>query len=150
MEDSRGEIHFQAGSVGNVVRNTNQETTKRWDSNQIFSPFNSIVPANGVVAPLSQSMVQNNGLFQRKTDPAFVSQSNSGPPTLVQHIGIEKSFIDTKIRSNEDYTSEQTKSPVSHVPCSYESLDDIMNAMIKREQEGSLDGDFGFGSYSFG
>lgn len=150
LEDSRGEIHFQAGSVGNVVRNTNQETAKRWDSNQIFSPFNSVVPANGVVAPLSQSLLQNSGLFQRKTDPALVSRSNSGPPTIVQHIGIEKSFIDTKMRSNEDYTSEQTKSPGSHVPCGYESLDDIMNAMIKREQEGSLDGDFGFGSYTFG
>lgn len=132
MEDSRGEIHFQAGSVGNVVRNMNQETAKRWDSNQIFSPFNSVVPANGVVSLLSQSMGQTNGVFHRKTDPALVSRSHSSAPTLAQHIGIEKSFMDPKMRSNADYTSEQTKSPGGHVHGSYESLDDIMNAMIKR------------------
>ncbi|KAI8570421.1 hypothetical protein RHMOL_Rhmol01G0032600 [Rhododendron molle] len=150
MEDSRGEIHFQAGSVGNVVRNMNQEMAKRWDSNQIFSPLNSVVPANGVVSPLSQSMGQTNGVFHRKTDPALVSRSHSSAPTHAQHIGIEKSFMDPKMRSNEDYTSEQTKSPGGHVHGGYESLDDIMNAMIKREQEGSLDGEFGFGAYTFG
>lgn len=129
MEDSRGEIHFQAGSAGNVVRNMNQETTKRWDSSQIFSPFNS---ANGVVSPLSQSMGQNNGVFPRKPDSSLVNRSHGSASTLAQHIGIEKSFMDPKMRSNEDYTPEQTKSLGGHVHGGYDSLDDIMNAMIKR------------------
>lgn len=47
---------------------------------------------------------------------------------------------------------DQTKSQDSFIQNNYDSLDDIMNAMIKRESNGPMliDGEFGFDAYSLG
>ncbi|XP_028086327.1 two-component response regulator ARR12-like [Camellia sinensis] len=162
VEDSRGEIQCQqAGLAGYVVQHRNQAIGQRWgehkqdytqNPNNVFSTWNSIIPANGVMGPLSQSLDQNNGFCNRKIDASSVSQSNSRASTFPQFSEIEKSAMDTKMRSNEDYILEQTKSHGGFVHNGYDSLDDLMNAMIKREQNGTglMDGEFGFDAYSFG
>ncbi|PSS08140.1 Two-component response regulator like [Actinidia chinensis var. chinensis] len=160
MEDSRGEIQCQAGLIGDV-RNMNQAMDKRWgEHNQayvqhphmVFSTVNSMAPTKGVVGPLSQSVDQHNGVFRRETDTSLVSQSNSSASTLLQHSGVEKSAIYSKMRSGEDYILEQTKSQGGFVHNGYDSLDELMISMIKREQGGTMlvDGEFGFDASNFG
>ncbi|GFS41620.1 response regulator 12 [Actinidia rufa] len=140
MEDSRGEIQCQAGLIGDV-QNMNQAMDKRWgEHNQayvqnphmVFSTVTSMAPTKGVVGPLSQSVDQHNGVFHIETDTSLVSQSNSSASTLLQHSGVEKSAIYSKMRSGEDYILEQTKSQGGFVHNGYDSLDVLMNSMIKR------------------
>uniref|UniRef100_A0A5B6YVB1 Putative two-component response regulator ARR12 n=1 Tax=Davidia involucrata TaxID=16924 RepID=A0A5B6YVB1_DAVIN len=161
LEDSRGEMQCQAGFVGDIVQQMNQVPSQMWgehkqdynqNSNHIFSTLNSLVPANSFVGPLSQSFGQNDGVCNRRMDVSLVGQSNNGASTLLQHSEVEKSTMDSKLRSNEDYLLEQTKLQGGFVPNSYDSLDDLMNAMNKREQEGTLlmNGEFGFDTCSFG
>ncbi|XP_057507420.1 two-component response regulator ORR24-like isoform X1 [Actinidia eriantha] len=160
MEDARGEIQCQAGLVGDV-RNMNQAMDKRWgehnqayvqNPNMVFSTLNAMAPTKSVVDLLSQSVDQNNGVFRRETNASLVSQSNSSALTLLQHSGVDKSAIDSKMRSSEDYILEQTKSQGGFVHNGYDSLDELMNSMIKREQRGTMltDGEFGFDAYTYG
>ncbi|KAA8535310.1 hypothetical protein F0562_030313 [Nyssa sinensis] len=161
LDDSRGEMQCQAGFVGDIVQQMNQAPSQMWgehkqdytqNSNHVFRTLNSLVSANSFVSPLSQSLGQNDGVCNRGMDVSLVGQSSSGTSTLLQHSEVGKSTMGSKMRSNEDYILEQTKSQGGFVPNNYDSLDDLMNAMIKREQEGTLimDGELGFDNYSFG
>ncbi|CAK9168822.1 unnamed protein product [Ilex paraguariensis] len=161
LEDSRGEMQCQEGLVSDVTQNVNQALSQRWgghkqdythNSNNIFSSFNSLAPANGVLAPSSQVMDLQNGVCNRKLDVSFVGQSNGVGSTLVQQSEVVRSTMDSTMRSNEDYFLEHTKLPGGVISNSYDSLDDLMNAMIKRGHDGTvlMDGEFGFDAYSFG
>lgn len=137
LEDSRGEIQCQSGLIGNVVQNINYATKQRWEeqqqdyaqnSNNSFGTLNSIIPANNVVGPLNQ----NNAACSGNMDMPLIGQSCASSSALVQHSEVEKSAMDTKMVSNEDYLLEQTKSQNGLIHNSYGSLDDLMSAMIKR------------------
>ncbi|KAJ9688930.1 hypothetical protein PVL29_014539 [Vitis rotundifolia] len=141
LEDSRGEMSCQSGLIGNVVQNINYAPKQRWEeqrqdytqsSNHVFGTLNSIIPANNVMGPLNHSLDRNNAACNRKMDMPLISQSNASSSSLVQHSEVEKSAMDTKMVSNEDYLLEQTKSQDGFIHSSYESLDDLMSAMIKR------------------
>ncbi|KAK9275968.1 hypothetical protein L1049_023244 [Liquidambar formosana] len=159
LEDSRGDMQCQAGFIGNVVQNMNFPPKQRWEEhrqdythnlNNVFST--SLVPANGVVGSLSQSLDQNGTVCSRNTDVSVIGQLNGGTPSLLQHSEVEKLSMDPKMKSHEDYLSEHTQSQGSFIQNGYESLDDLMSAMIKREQNQSIlmDGEFGFDAYSLG
>ncbi|CBI18671.3 unnamed protein product, partial [Vitis vinifera] len=161
LEDSRGEMPCQSGLIGNVVQNINYAPKQRWEeqkqdytqsSNHVFGTLNSIIPANNVMGPLNHSLDQNNAACNRKMDMPLISQSNASSSSLVQHSEVEKSAMDTKMVSNEDYLLEQTKSQDGLIHNSYESLDDLMSAMIKREHDETMlmNGEFGFDAYSLG
>ncbi|XP_059635466.1 two-component response regulator ORR24-like isoform X2 [Cornus florida] len=156
LEDSRGEMQSQAGLVGDIVQNMNRASNQRWEehkqdytynSNHIFSSSKSMVPSSAVVGHLSQSLDRNN--CSRKMDASFVGLSNSSTSTLMQHCEVEKSTMGSKMRLNQDYLVDQTKSQGAFVPQSYDSLDVLMNAMIKRRTM-LMDGEFGYDAYSFG
>ncbi|KAM7472950.1 hypothetical protein LguiA_011133 [Lonicera macranthoides] len=130
LEDSRGECH-EGLFGGEIVQNMNQTLGQHkndlaQNSGNAFSSFNSLA-VNG--------------------------RSNSSGSTIFQHGEVEKSTTEFKGRSNEDYLLGQTKLPGGFVPQSFDhSLDDLMTAVMKREQEGmpSMDGEFGFDTYTFG
>ncbi|KAI5557311.1 hypothetical protein BDE02_18G094900 [Populus trichocarpa] len=162
LEDSRLDMQGQADLVGNIFHNTNYTSKNRWGENsQNFNPclngsfgaMNSLVSGNGSMNPLSQSMDQ-----RKRFDASVLGQSNSGTLSMFQHLEAGNSALDPtgmripKMRSNEDFLLEQTKSPNGFVQNNYDSLDDIVNAMIKRDQNDGvlMDGEFGFESYSPG
>ncbi|XP_011017981.1 PREDICTED: two-component response regulator ARR12 isoform X2 [Populus euphratica] len=162
LEDSRLDMQGQADLVGNIFHNTNYTSKNRWGENSqnynpclngSFGAMNSLVSGNGSMSPLSQSMDQ-----RKRFDASVLGQSNSGTLSMFQHLEAENSALDRtgmripKMRSNEDFLLEQTKSPDGFVQNNYESLDDIVNAMIKRDQNDGvlMDGEFGFESYSPG
>ncbi|XP_021658255.2 two-component response regulator ARR18 isoform X2 [Hevea brasiliensis] len=154
--DSRVDMQGQTSSMGDVVQNMSYNSRQRWEEhsqdynpnlNNSFSNINSFVSGNGVVGSLSQTMDQ-----RKKFDVPLHGQLNNVTPSIFQHGEVENSALDPKMRSNEDYLLEQTKSQNGFAQNNYESLDDMMNAMIKREQNETMlmDGEFGFDAYSLG
>lgn len=152
LEDSRS--GSQGGLVGDVAHNMNQSLNQKRGpytqySSNAFSTLASLVPANGGVG---QTKDQNSVVYSRGTDALSFGRSNGGASMLVQHSDNEKSTMESKLRSNGDYLLEQTKLQGGFVANGYDSLDDLMHAMMKREQDGTtlMDGEFGFDAYTFG
>ncbi|KAJ9141114.1 hypothetical protein P3X46_031689 [Hevea brasiliensis] len=154
--DSRVDMEGQTDLIGNIVQNMSYNSRQRWEEhsqdynpnlNNSFSTINTMVSGNGGVGSLSHSMDQ-----RKKFDMPLAGQLNSVTPCIFQHAEAEKSAFDPKMRPNENYLLEQTKSQNGFAQNNYDSLDDIMNAMIKREQNESMlmDGEFGFDAYSLG
>ncbi|OAY31803.1 two-component response regulator ARR12 isoform X2 [Manihot esculenta] len=151
--DSRVDMQGQTDLIGNVVQNLNFNSRQRWeDHSQDYNPnlinsfgnANSMVSSNGVVVSWNQGVEQ-----RKKFDMPLAGQLNNVTPSIFQHAEVEKSALDPKMRPNENYLLEQTKSQNGFAQNNYDSLDDIMNAMIKREQNESMlmDGEFGFDAY---
>ncbi|XP_015577477.2 two-component response regulator ARR12 isoform X2 [Ricinus communis] len=145
--DTRVDMQGQTGFAGNVVQSTSYNSRQRWEEHgqdynpnlsNSFSTINPLVSGNGVLGSLSHCIDRS-----KKFDAPLVGQS----PSSFQQAEVETSPLEPKMRSNEDYLLEQTKSQNG-----YESLDDIMNAMIKREQNEAMlmDGEFSFDPYSLG
>ncbi|XP_022852943.1 two-component response regulator ARR18-like [Olea europaea var. sylvestris] len=159
LEDSR-EVQCQEGMVGNVLQNMSQAPNQGWGeqkqnynhtSNNAFGSLNSHIPSNGIASPLGQGLNQNSGIFNGKMDMFSSGQSNEVASTLMQQNEIEISTAESRMRSNDNFLFEQTKLQGGFVPQIYHSLDDLMNVMIKREQDGTMsDGVFGFDNSSFG
>ncbi|KAI3714986.1 hypothetical protein L6452_21949 [Arctium lappa] len=82
------------------------------------------------------------------------NRSNGNGATAMQRSReTERSSTELKMGSGEEYLLEQTKLPSGFVANNgYDSLDDLMNGMMKREQDPTImmDGEFGFDPYSFG
>ncbi|KAF2309883.1 hypothetical protein GH714_005482 [Hevea brasiliensis] len=134
--DSRVDMEGQTDLIGNIVQNTSYNSRQRWEEhsqdynpnlNNSFSTINTMVSGNGGVGSLSHSMDQ-----RKKFDMPLAGQLNSVTPCIFQHAEAEKSAFDPKMRPNENYLLEQTKSQNGFAQNNYDSLDDIMNAMIKR------------------
>ncbi|XP_017253699.1 two-component response regulator ARR12 [Daucus carota subsp. sativus] len=151
IEDSRGE--HQGGLVGNFVQNVNQLPNQRFrqhkqdytnNSNNAFSALSTLSNSNGGTTPFSQTVDQDNGGYNRRV--------NGSVSSIMQHGETEKSPMNMKMRSTDGYILDQTKSHGGLVPNNYDSLDDIMNAVMKREQDGAMlmEGEFGLDAYTFG
>ncbi|KAK3032355.1 hypothetical protein RJ639_035406, partial [Escallonia herrerae] len=140
LADLRGEC--QEGLVYDHLQNLSQAPKQMFgqqkqdnihNSNKAFSTLNSLASANNRLAPpLSQIIDQSNGVCNRRMDVSLFNRSNGGASTLVQHGEIEKPTMDIKMVSNNDYQMEQRKSQNGCVPYSHDSLDELMNAMMKR------------------
>lgn len=135
MQDSRGEIQRRTGLVGDFVHGTNLGTDQRWGEHQqdhTQHPNEITVPPNAVMGPLGQVLDQNYGVCNRKSDASLVSQSNSSFSDLLLLSDVQKSAMDSQMRSSEDYHLEQTKSPGSLGHDGYDdSLDYLMDAINK-------------------
>ncbi|KAJ6296196.1 hypothetical protein OIU78_024101 [Salix suchowensis] len=117
------DMQGQADLVGNIFHNTNYTSKNRWgESSQNYNPC-----LNGSFGSMSQSMEQ-----RKRFDASVLGQSNSGTQSMFQHLEAENSALDPKMRSNEEFLLEQTKPPNGFVQNNYDSLDDMVNAMIKR------------------
>ncbi|KAK3010887.1 hypothetical protein RJ639_011612 [Escallonia herrerae] len=140
LEDLRGEC--QEGLVYDHLQNLSQAPKQMFEqqkqdnihnSSNAFSTLNSLASANSRLAPpLSQIIDQSNGVCNRRIDVSLFDRSNGRASTLVQHGEIEKPTMDIKMMSNNDYQMEQRKSQNGCVPYSHDSLDELMNAMMKR------------------
>ncbi|KAL7093335.1 hypothetical protein ACP275_11G034900 [Erythranthe tilingii] len=137
------------GLVGGEVHNMNY-------GNNIFGSLNSSnISGNGIVSRLGRSLGQNNPVLNQRMD-GFVNgrSSVSGGSNLLQPNEIEKPVNELRQRSDEDsFILEETRLNAGFVPQSYDSLDELVNAMIKREQDETVsncefqfDDDYAFGN----
>ncbi|KAK9100361.1 hypothetical protein Scep_023791 [Stephania cephalantha] len=165
LQDSRREAQSQAGPVAislpydnqnisnfgskssrddhnmNYNLQRNREESKQdysHNANLVFSSFTSL-PIHGTIGSIGQNVVQNNVFSNRKMDSMLTSQPNSGTaPFLMQQNVFDKSSVEAMTRLKDGYHMEQTKSHGGFMPNPCGSLEDIMNAMIKKEQEEAL------------
>ncbi|KAL0382954.1 UNVERIFIED_CONTAM: Two-component response regulator ORR22 [Sesamum calycinum] len=104
-----------------------------------------------VLCLLEPSLGQGERIFNQKTGTFINSRSTGGASNLMQKNENEKLATESRPRLNDNFLLEQPKSRGGFVPRSYDSLDAMMNAMIKREQDEAIPNcDFGFDDYSFG
>ncbi|PIA45733.1 hypothetical protein AQUCO_01600168v1 [Aquilegia coerulea] len=146
------------GSIGNRVGlNTNYMQQNREDNrrdytnntNLLYNSVNSSVPIQGAMGPFGQNLGQENTVATRKIDSPLISQSNSSNQFLMQQMGYENSPTESTMRFKGDYQMDQAKSQSGFVNSNSGSLEDMMNAMIKREQQDAMlmDGDIGCNVY---
>ncbi|XP_057767118.1 two-component response regulator ARR12-like [Salvia miltiorrhiza] len=122
FEDSR-EIQCQVGSMGDV-QNMNQVPSQSW-----------------------AEQIQGSGILNQKTG----GRSSGGASALVQQNGDGRLATESRSRSNEDFLFVQPKLQSGFTPQGYDSLDELVKAMIKREQDETVaNGEFVFDDYSFG
>nr|GMC58478.1 two-component response regulator ORR24-like [Ipomoea batatas] len=143
-ENSRGQTQYQEGFIGDAIQSVNQAPTQFWgdhNSNNVFSNSSSQILGNGLMPPLSQIADQNNDIFNMKTDTPLIGQENGGSVVLFPHNENANFNQDSRMGSNEDYMLNSAKPQGA-----YSSLDDLMNGVIKGEQNGQ----FGFDDYLFG
>ncbi|XP_071716018.1 two-component response regulator ORR22-like isoform X2 [Rutidosis leptorrhynchoides] len=90
--------------------------------------------------PVSQPVDQICGVYSR---------SNILP--MQRNRETHRSSTELKMESGENYLLDQIKLPNGFVANNgYDSLDDLMNGMMKRDPTVMMDGEFGFDPYSFG
>ncbi|OWM65805.1 two-component response regulator ARR12 [Punica granatum] len=147
LDDSRRGVPCQGGLISN-----NNSTVQNVSSyGQGFGAMNSLIPASGFVGQKVHH--QETAFCSRSSDAPLIGQSNSAvvPANIPQSKG-EISSLDSNTRSSENYLSDQTKTHDDFFQSPFEPLDELMNAMIKREHnDGSLlDGDLGFDPYPLG
>ncbi|XP_030546718.2 two-component response regulator ARR12-like isoform X1 [Rhodamnia argentea] len=160
LGDSRGDMQCQAGLLGNVVPNVNFTSSKsRWEDhnqnyqhfNHGFGTFDSVFPANGDINSLIHNMGSVSSVRSGSVDAPFADQSNSANAPLYQQAEVGKSAsMEANIRSIENYLLGQTKFQDGFMPNGFESLDELMDGMIKQEPNEAMltNGDFSLGTYS--
>ncbi|KAJ8753262.1 hypothetical protein K2173_017880 [Erythroxylum novogranatense] len=134
LDDSRLDMQSQATSIGNVVQNMNYMSKQRWEEHSHdykSSVSNSIGIVNPLasdsgVGPLSQSLD-----YRKRFDASLLGQLNSVIPPSFRHSELQKS-LDAKIRSSDEFLSEQAKSQNGFMQNNFETLDDMMTTMTKR------------------
>ncbi|KAF5725863.1 putative Type-b response regulator [Tripterygium wilfordii] len=144
LGDSRGNLQCNSGLVGNTIQNMNYTAKYRWEEhvqNYNNNQKHSFDAINGGMVPLCHNMDQRNAVSNKEFDASLIGKLNSGTP--LHHTEVEKYALD-KI--------EQTKSTDAFIQGSYDSLDDIMNAMIKRDPNETMlmDEEFSFDAYPLG
>ncbi|XP_065850541.1 two-component response regulator ARR12-like isoform X2 [Euphorbia lathyris] len=151
--ESTVDIQGHPGMMDNVVQNLDYNSRQRWhehshdlDPNS-FNTIRSLVSGSGVAGSMSRSLD-----LRMKYEASLVGQLNNVDASIYQHNEVERSALQPKMRSNEDYLLEPTKSQNGFGQNNYDSLDDMMNPMIKQEQNETIvmDGEFGYDAYSLG
>ncbi|KAI6679191.1 hypothetical protein NL676_033072 [Syzygium grande] len=158
MDEYRGDIQCDVGLV-NTVQNVNFGQVQRWEEqSQNYkqslsrnSGVNCLVPASGSAGSVSHIMGQTNAHCGPNAEVSLPSLLNSGAPSAVCHAEVDISSVDSIITCGENNPFEQTKVQDCIFEASYESLDELMNA-IKREHNGMplIGADFGFDPYPLG
>ncbi|XP_022134679.1 two-component response regulator ARR12 isoform X2 [Momordica charantia] len=133
LQDSRN-MQCQAG-LGSVIQAMNSMPKQSWEEHRYdysqnvqhnLSAINSMVPSNGTL--MSQSLNQNNIGCDRKVSSSLIVPPNAA----ALHSVLEKLGPNARVDADGNYVLNQTKSHGASIQGSFESLDDIMNAMIKR------------------
>ncbi|XP_054821782.1 two-component response regulator ARR18 [Prosopis cineraria] len=160
LDDLRGQLQSQDGLIGNVVQSSSYASRQNWelhkqDYNQNmncnFNIVNSLVSSNEVTSTLGQSLNQNNSTCSRRVDASFMDQFYVATPSISQLNEDERFSSDVRMKSTDAYMMEQMKSQDGFIrDIGY--LDDIMGAMVKREQNEMImmDGEARFDAYPIG
>ncbi|XP_038879805.1 two-component response regulator ARR12 isoform X2 [Benincasa hispida] len=139
--DSR-DMQCQARVVGSVIQAMNTMPKQRWEEHKHdynrnvqhnLGAINSLVSNNGTLTPLSQSFNQNSLVCDGKVSSSLIVPSNAAPLSFPEHSMVEKLGRNTKMNVDGNYLLNQTKSPDGSIQGSFESLDHIMNSMIKQQ-----------------
>ncbi|XP_022754525.1 two-component response regulator ORR24-like [Durio zibethinus] len=156
LEDCRGNMQGQVGLSDNDIQNMDYTAKQQWGDRRhdyngnLNHSLSQVYPLDSASGPMVD---QSNAISTNTTDVSLFSQLSGEATYVVQHLEDEKSFFDTKLRSNEDFLFEQTKPQNGFSENNFESLEDVMSSMIKPVQSKDttlMDGEFGFDAYPIG
>ncbi|TKY73092.1 Two-component response regulator ARR12 [Spatholobus suberectus] len=161
LEDARNELRCQEGLIGNIVQPSSYTPQQRWEEHKLdynqnmsrpFNPVNSRASSSGVTSSMGHGLNQNNTICSNRVNASLVGQLNGASPSITRCTEVEKFSSDIRLKSNEAYILEQMKSQDGFMQNAFGTLDDIMGAMVKREQNELtlLDGEMGFDAYPVG
>lgn len=140
LGDSRGDVQGQDGLIGNIVHPTNFTANQRWEEhgkdynhslNQNFSATNSLLSANSTMASLHQNLDQNNAASSQNFNTSITDQLNGGAPSIFRLNETGESAASTSTEPNRNNLDRQAKAEDAFEN-NYESLDDIISALMKR------------------
>ncbi|KAK4771995.1 hypothetical protein SAY86_013770 [Trapa natans] len=147
LNNSRGEADFQGGAIC-----SNGSTVHNGSSYEQFGAMNSAISASDFVR---QSVGRQGTAFCSRVSDVHLA-SNASPVDTMVNITQSKGQVSSfspGMRSYENYLSaEQTKIHRGFFQGPFEPLDELMNAMIKRERSDgiALEGDSGYDPYLLG
>ncbi|XP_022143121.1 two-component response regulator ORR24-like isoform X2 [Momordica charantia] len=153
--DLRGETQCYEELIGSVVETMNGRPEQQWEvakqdynSNHSSSVRKSLVSVDGIADPLRQSTDQKK---YRKIGSSFTNQLDTGAPSFIQH-SAEISAIDTWMNYDGKILMDPTKLQNGFKNASFNSLEELVNAMSKQEQDQSIqmNDEFGFDAQSLG
>ncbi|XP_020222711.1 two-component response regulator ORR24 isoform X1 [Cajanus cajan] len=160
LDDARNELRCQEGLIGNIVQPSSYASQQRWEErldynqsmNRPFNPGNSHASSSGVTSSMGHGLNQNNTNCSNRIDASLVGNLNGATPSITRCTEIEKMSSDIRLKSNEAYILEQMKSQDGFMQNTFSTLDDLMGAMVKREQNELtlLDGEIGYDAYPVG
>ncbi|KAI4380596.1 hypothetical protein MLD38_006769 [Melastoma candidum] len=158
LEDSRRDIECDGGLIDNVVRHVNYGLSQHGKDRhrnykQISSSTSALVPANGASGSVSQRMTQNGTAVYSGVPDVSVIPEQSNLSGVHHHSSVEVSYIDHMTKCNDLSSLEHMKPQGSIYNANYESFDELMNAVIKRDHNREtmlMDGDMLFDASQLG
>ncbi|KAF3446216.1 hypothetical protein FNV43_RR11395 [Rhamnella rubrinervis] len=153
-QDSRTDIQCQASAMTNNAGQTiNDSVIQGWDnhkqdstyhSNVMCSSVNSLMPVNGAMGQLDQSLDSKNSIFERNMDFNLIGQPNYVDPLTMKYDGVQKPSMETSLRLKQGYLLDQQRTQGNYISNTVGSLEDLVSSMMKQEQDkaNSLEGDF--------
>ncbi|KGN60734.1 two-component response regulator ORR24 [Cucumis sativus] len=156
--DLRGDTQCYEELIGSVVEATNGRSKQQWEAakqdyygNHSSVVRDSFVSGNSVADPLIQSANQNNAICLGNMSSSSTNQLNIGAPTFI-HDGVEISTMNTWMNYDGKIPMDQTKLQHGFSSSSFNSLDELVNALSKQDQDQSIqiNGEFGFDAQSLG
>ncbi|KAE9604525.1 putative response regulator and transcription factor RR-B-type family [Lupinus albus] len=162
LEDSRNELQCQEGFIGNILQPSLSFTPRqRWEEHRLdynqntsrpFDSANSQISHIGVTNSMGHNLNQNNSFCSNRIDTSLFGQLNGASSTTYRCNEVEKLSSEIRFKSNDAYILEQMRSQDGFIQNNYGTLDEIMGAMVKREQHDLtlMDGEMGFDAYSVG
>ncbi|XP_052210266.1 two-component response regulator ARR12-like [Diospyros lotus] len=122
------------------------------NTNLICGSTNSVIPPHGVSGEFSQKLGPRNAVCNRNDDFNVIAQPNLVNPLTMPHNEFEPSGMESTVKLKQGYLVEQKNSQNAYTYTTVGSLEDLVNAMMKQEQDNLITskGDFGFETHSVG
>ncbi|WOL18332.1 two-component response regulator ORR24-like [Canna indica] len=135
----------------NLISNYTEKWDQIFNSEEIASTSDFSLPNISNTNATAQRRTSEDGFFAKKLEVDATSQVNCGVPLVPQNCMVDKSTSDSQLNSMDGYATETTGLQTGLDNIGY-SLEDIVNSMIKPEQDdlAFADTDFGCDIYSLG
>lgn len=162
LEEARNVPRCQEdGLIGNFIQPSSYAPRQSWAENKPdysqntgrpFNPVNSqVCSSRALTNSASHNINQSKTVCSNRVDTSFVDQVYGASTSVARYPEVEKFSSDVQVNSNDAYKLEKMRSQVGYVE-GFGTLEDIMGAIVKREQiEMTLmDGEMCYDSYPVG
>lgn len=155
--DSRADIQCQANMIS--CNSRQNAPPQGWDdhkqdgpyhSNVMCSTVNSTIPVNGALDPLDQGLDPKNTTFHENMDFNLIGQSIFNDSLYMKHNEVNKSTMETSLKLKQGIIMDQRKPQGSYISSNFGSLEDLVTAMMKQEQDKVKPIEGGCDTYSLG
>nr|QSD99621.1 MYB family transcription factor [Melilotus albus] len=162
LEEARNVARCQEdGYIGNFTQPSSYALRQSWEelkpdySHNTSPPFNhgnsQVCSSRAVTNSASHNINQSKTVCSNRVDASFVDHVYGASTSVARCTDVDQFSSDVRLNSNDAYRLEKLRSQVGYIE-GFGTLEDIMGAMVKREQiEMTLmDGEMGYDAYPVG